>query len=281
MKQTDCESNTAWLSGLLKNELPLRAGEVALIGAGPGDPGLLTLRALSLLQQAEVVVYDRLVSSEIMAFCPADAELINAGKSASCHVLTQDNTNQLLVDQATSGKRVVRIKGGDPYIFGRGGEEVEFLIENEVGFRVVPGITSAQGCSTYAGFPLTHRDFAQSVTFVTGHLKKGGELALNWSALAAPDQTVVFYMGLSNAEKITEELMAHHRDPHTPVALIQRGTTSKQRVVITDLQDLPQAIIREQLKPPTMMVVGEVVVLADKIGGCQKTFNDVDNQACC
>lgn len=249
---------------LIQKAPKLRKGQVALVGAGPGDPGLLTLNALLLIQQAEVVVCDRLVSPEIMALRPENAELINAGKSCKEHVMTQDETNEVLVQQALKGKRVVRLKGGDPYIFGRGGEEVEFLMAHQIESIVVPGITAASGCSAYAGFPLTHRDFAQSVTFVTGHRMKDGTLDLDWKAFACEDRTVVFYMGLANAQLISDNLQAQGRAAETPVALIERGTTPKQRVVLTNLAELPNTIQKEGLKPPTMMVVGEVVTLAEK-----------------
>ncbi len=241
----------------------LQPGQVALVGAGPGDPGLLTLNALMLIQQADVLVCDRLVSDEIAALKPAKAELINAGKSCKEHVLTQDQTNQVLVDQAKLGKRVVRLKGGDPYIFGRGGEEVEVLMDNQVESIIVPGITAASGCSAYAGFPLTHRDFAQSVTLATGHIKHDGKLELDWKALASNDRTVVFYMGLNNAQLISDSLQAEGRGGDTPVGLIERGTTLQQRTVFTTLAELPQAIKDNGLKPPTMMIVGEVVSIAE------------------
>lgn len=241
----------------------LQPGQVALVGAGPGDPGLLTLNALMLIQQADVLVCDRLVSAEIAALKPAKAELINAGKSCKEHVLTQQETNEILVKKAKEGKRIVRLKGGDPYIFGRGGEEVEFLINHQVESIIVPGITAASGCSAYAGFPLTHRDFAQSVTFATGHIKHDGKLELDWSALASNNRTVVFYMGLNNAQLICDNLQAQGRDADTPVGLIERGTTLQQRTVFTTLSKLPQAIKDNGLKPPTMIVVGEVVSIAE------------------
>lgn len=242
----------------------LQPGQVALVGAGPGDPGLLTLNAIMLIQQADVLVCDRLVSDEIAALKPAKAELINAGKSCKEHVLTQDQTNELLVQQAKLGKRVVRLKGGDPYIFGRGGEEVEYLMNYEIESIIVPGITAAAGCSAYAGFPLTHRDFAQSVTLATGHIKHDGKLELDWKALASDDRTVVFYMGLNNAQLISDSLQAEGRGADTPVGLIERGTTLDQRTVFTTLSELPQAIKDNGLKPPTMMIVGEVVSIAEK-----------------
>lgn len=253
------------IPALLADRIPvLQQGQVALVGAGPGDPGLLTVNALMLIQQADVVVCDRLVSPEIVALKPANAELINAGKSCKEHVLTQDQTNQLLVDLAKAGKRVVRLKGGDPYIFGRGGEEVEVLMDHQIESIVVPGITSASGCSAYAGFPLTHRDYAQSVTFITGHRKQDGSLDLDWQTLASDQRTVVFYMGLSNADLISKQLQAHGRGAETPVGLIERGTTTRQRVAFTTLGKLVSTIQEEGLKPPTMMIVGEVVSLAHK-----------------
>lgn len=274
------ESYSRVLPTALTSRVPtLQKGQVALIGAGPGDPGLLTINAFLLIQQADVVVLDRLVSPEIIALIPQNAERVDAGKSCKQHVLTQDQTNQLLVDLAKQGKRVVRLKGGDPYIFGRGGEEVEVLMDNQVESVVVPGITSASGCSTYAGFPLTHRDYAQSVTFITGHLKQDGSLKLDWQSLAHSDRTVVFYMGLSNADLISQGLRVHGRSEDTPVGLIERGTTERQRVVFTTLGKLTDTIDEEGLKPPTMMIVGEVVTLAEKN---QKRFESAQSfeQAC-
>ncbi|MBB3329661.1 uroporphyrin-III C-methyltransferase [Halomonas campaniensis] len=247
------------------DEAPLGRGEVAIVGAGPGDPGLLTLRALSLLQQADCLVFDRLVSAEILAMARPEARRFYVGKASRCHALTQEETNALLVRLAGEGERVLRLKGGDPYIFGRGGEEAEALIEHGIGFRVVPGITSASGCSSYAGFPLTHRDYAQSVTFVTGHCKGDRELDLNWAALAVPHHTTVFYMGLANAAMIRRELQRHGMPAATPVALVERGTTPEQRHVLATLGDLVEVIEREAFRPPTLIVVGEVVRLADAL----------------
>ncbi|SHE30944.1 uroporphyrin-III C-methyltransferase [Modicisalibacter ilicicola DSM 19980] len=250
-------------------EAPLAPGEVAIVGAGPGDPGLLTLRALSLLQQADCLVFDRLVSQDVLDMASVSAESYYVGKASRCHALTQEQTNALLVKLSREGKRVVRLKGGDPFIFGRGGEEAEYLIDHQVAFRVVPGITSASGCSTYAGFPLTHRDHAQSVTFVTGHCKGDNCLELNWDALSAPHQTVVFYMGLANAALISRELMQRGLPGSHPVALVERGTTSEQRQVLTCLDDLVDTIARETFKPPTLIVVGEVVRLAETLAVAQ------------
>lgn len=245
------------------DEALLTPGEVAIIGAGPGDPGLLSLRALALIEQADCLVFDRLVSKEVLALASPGAQRFYVGKASRCHALTQEQTNALLVRLSGEGKRVVRLKGGDPYIFGRGGEEAEILVENGIPFRVVPGITSAQGCAAYSGFPLTHRDYAQSVTFVTGHCKGDGELALNWQALAATHQTVVFYMGLANAAMISDQLQSFGLPASHPVALVERGTTPEQRQIITCLGELVKAIDEQGLRPPTLIVIGEVVRLAE------------------
>ncbi|HHO69347.1 MAG TPA: uroporphyrinogen-III C-methyltransferase [Gammaproteobacteria bacterium] len=243
---------------------PRPVGEVYLVGAGPGDPDLLTFRALRLLQMADVVVYDRLVAPPILDLARRDAEQIYVGKERDNHTLTQENINQLLVRLAKEGKRVVRLKGGDPFIFGRGGEEISTLMENGIHFQVVPGITAASGCATYAGIPLTHRDYAQSVVFVTGHLQDG-TVDLNWKALAHPGQTIVFYMGLHGVGVVSRELIAHGLPATTPVALVQQGTTQNQRVVVTDLADLEATVKREAIKPPTIIIVGEVVALQEKL----------------
>lgn len=243
-------------------EAPLAPGEVAIIGAGPGDPGLLSLRALALIEQADSLVFDRLVSKEVLALASPGAKRFYVGKASRCHALTQEQTNALLVRLAGKGERVVRLKGGDPYIFGRGGEEAEIMAENGIPFRVVPGITSAQGCAAYGGFPLTHRDHAQSVTFVTGHCKGDGELALNWQALAVPHQTLVFYMGLANAVMISDQLQTFGLPANHPVAIVERGTTPEQRQVITCLGELVKTIDEQGFRPPTLIVVGEVVQLA-------------------
>ncbi|WP_181714854.1 uroporphyrinogen-III C-methyltransferase [Vibrio tarriae] len=240
----------------------LQAGEVALVGAGPGDPELLTVKALSYLQQADVVLYDYLVSDEIMALIPSETILVCVGKRAGHHSVPQEKTNQLLVDFARQGYRVVRIKGGDPFMFGRGGEELEVLFEAGVKFQVVPGITAAAGATAYAGIPLTHRDYAQSALFVTGHLKAQAE-DLDWSTLARGKQTLVIYMGLSNAAAIAEQLQLHGRQASTPVAIIERGTQVNQQVLIGTLQTLPS--LASQAQSPALIVVGEVVALADKL----------------
>jgi len=243
---------------------PHPVGEVYLVGSGPGDPDLLTFRALRLLQMADVVVYDRLVAPPIMDLARRDAERIYVGKERDNHALSQENINQLLVRLAKEGKRVVRLKGGDPFIFGRGGEEIETLMENGVTFQVVPGITAASGCATYSGIPLTHRDYAQSVVFSTGHLQDG-TVDLNWKALAHTNQTIVFYMGLHGVRIVSEQLIAHGLPATTPVALVQQGTTQNQRVIVTQLDKLEQTVKDEAVKPPTIIIVGNVVELHEKL----------------
>jgi uroporphyrin-III C-methyltransferase/precorrin-2 dehydrogenase/sirohydrochlorin ferrochelatase len=239
-------------------------GEVYPIGGGPGDPDLLTFRALRLMQQADVVVYDRLVSPQVLDLVRRDAEKIYAGKERANHAIPQGDINQLLVKLAKEGKRVVRLKGGDPFIFGRGGEEIATLAAEGIPFQVVPGITAAAGCASYAGIPLTHRDYSQSVVFVTGHLQDGS-IDLNWKALSQPQQTVVFYMGLHGVPEICKQLIAHGLPATTPVALVQQGTTIHQRTFISNLTDMPDLVAREEIKPPTLIIVGEVVQLHDKL----------------
>ncbi len=239
-------------------------GEVYLVGGGPGDPDLLTFRALRLMQKADIVLYDRLVSKEVLSLVRRDAELVYVGKTACDHPVTQDNINEKLVEFAKEGNRVLRLKGGDPFIFGRGGEEIAHLADNGIPFQVVPGITAASGCASYAGIPLTHRDHAQSVRFITGHQKEH-KYDLNWSELVAPNQTLVFYMGLNGLETICQQLMSYGMDSTTPAALIEKGTTTRQRVFIGDISTLPQKVRDGGAKAPTLIIVGSVVSLHDQL----------------
>ncbi|OUR72633.1 uroporphyrinogen-III C-methyltransferase [Methylophaga sp. 41_12_T18] len=242
----------------------LQQGEVYLVGAGPGDPELLTFKALRLMQQADVVFYDRLVSKEILALVRKEAEQIYVGKQRDWHAVRQEEINQLLLEHAQQGKRVLRLKGGDPFIFGRGGEEIETLAAENIHFQVVPGVTAASGCATYAGIPLTHRDYSQSCTFVTGQLKHG-ELKLNWSALVQPRQTVVIYMGLGGLPVLSQQLLSHGMAADTPAALIQQGTTEHQKVWISTIAELPAVAEREKPVAPTLIIIGDVVKLHDSL----------------
>jgi len=266
-------------------------GEVYLVGGGPGDPDLLTFRALRLMQQCDVCVYDKLISHEVMELVRRDAERIYVGKARDQHTLPQEEINLLLVRLAKEGKRVLRLKGGDPFIFGRGGEEIETLMENGVPFQVVPGITAASGVSSYAGIPLTHRDYAQSCIFTTGHLKTTGHqkasektsnpqgsalespdkhpekhiVELDWPALVRPNQTVVIYMGLIGLAEICVQLILHGLPADTPVAVVQQGTTARQKVVVGDLLTIAELVTKADLKPPCLTIIGEVVTLREKL----------------
>lgn len=243
---------------------PQKTGTVYLVGAGPGDPELLTLRAARLLSEAEVVVHDNLVSPEVMARVSPAARRIYAGKQRSNHSMPQQDINVLLVELAQQYRVVVRLKGGDPFIFGRGGEEMEALAKRGIAFEVVPGITAACGISCYTGIPLTHRDHAQSVMFVTGHLKDGSS-DLDWQALARSGQTVVIYMGLGAINEICRQLIAHGMSPDTPIALVERGTTVRQKALTATLATMPARAAAVTINAPTLTIVGDVVRLHDQL----------------
>lgn len=253
----------------------LPQGEVALIGAGPGDVELLTLKAIRFLQQADVVLYDYLVSEEIMALVPSDTILVCVGKRAGHHSVPQEKTNQLLVDFAKQGHRVVRIKGGDPFIFGRGGEELEVLADAGISFQVIPGITAAAGATAYAGIPLTHRDYAQSAMFITGHLKAESD-QMDWSTLARGNQTLVIYMGLMKSEYIENQLVEHGRSPETPIAIIERGTQRSQKIFKGQLSQLAE--LAKDAQSPSLIVIGEVVSLSDKLAWFNPQPNEQQRQ---
>jgi uroporphyrin-III C-methyltransferase/precorrin-2 dehydrogenase/sirohydrochlorin ferrochelatase len=245
-------------------------GEVYLVGAGPGDPDLLTFRALRLMQQADVVLYDRLISDGILNLVRRDAIRIYVGKRPRDHTLSQEEIGAMLVRLAQEGKRVLRLKAGDPFIFGRGGEEIEALSEHGITFQVIPGVTAAAGCAAYAGIPLTHRDHAQACIFVTGH-GKDGELDLNWTALIQPRQTVVVYMGLSSLGLITEGFVTHGADPETPAAVVENGTREGQRVITGTLASLPGKTAEAGIESPALIIVGSVVTLKDKLSWFAET----------
>lgn len=236
-----------------------KAGEVALVGAGPGDPDLLTLQAFRFIQQAEVVIYDRLVSQEVMALLPDNCERIYVGKKQADHRVPQEGINQLLVDHAKLNKKVLRLKGGDPFVFGRGGEEAQFVLANGLACHIVPGITAASACTSYAGIPLTHRQVAQSCTLITGNVQDNGALDLPWQTLSDKKQTVIFYMGIKSLPIITEQLINAGRSKNTPAALIRKGTHNDQQVIKGSLDNLDVLVKRHQIKPPSLIIIGDVV----------------------
>lgn len=248
------------LNERFKEPHSIQPGEVFLIGAGPGDPDLMTFKALRLLQKADVVVYDRLVSQNILDLARKEAEFIYVGKKADFHSVPQEGINELLAKLALDGKCVARLKGGDPFIFGRGGEEIEVLAEHHIPFQIVPGITAASGCAAYSGIPLTHRDYSQSVRFITGHQKKG-ELDMDWHNLVHSNETLVFYMGLKSLPLITQSLQQHGMPETMNIALIEKGTTEKQRVITGTLANIEDRALQATLSTPTLIIVGEVVKL--------------------
>lgn len=254
----------------MKSNDKLETGKVWLIGAGPGDPDLLTVKAARLIGQADALVFDHLVGSSIMNLARPDARRIYAGKEASKHTLPQGSINQLLVELANEGLSVVRLKGGDPFIFGRGGEELETLVASSIPFEVIPGVTAATGCAAYSGFPLTHRDHAQAVTFVTGHLKDG-TVNLDWPALARPRQTVVFYMGMGAAAEICRQMINHGLPSMTPAAVVRNGTLPSQQTLLATLGTLPHRIAESGIKPPALIIVGSVVNLHEKLNWFEKS----------
>ena len=251
-----------------------KKGFVSLVGAGPGDAELMTVKAVRLLQQADVVIYDRLVSADILNLIPTGVSRISVGKEVGNHCVPQDQINEIIVSLAKSGRKIVRLKGGDPYMFGRGGEEIQALNKYQIEFEIVPGITAASGCSAYSGIPLTHRGMSRRVQFITGHFNDNDPLDLNWQSIADPDSTLVIYMGLSNLPLAVHSLIDAGLPASTPAAAIQNGTTQSQQRIITTLDVLNDAIHQRQMKAPVMIIIGEVVTLADELDWFQKSLED-------
>jgi uroporphyrin-III C-methyltransferase len=239
-------------------------GEVALVGAGPGDPDLLTLQAFRFIKQAQVVIYDRLVSDEILALLPIDCERVYVGKKQAEHRVPQEGINQLLVDHAQQNKKVLRLKGGDPFVFGRGGEEAQFVLKHGIACHIVPGMTAASACTSYVGIPLTHRQVARSCSFITGNVQNNGELDLPWHTLTDNKQTVVFYMGIKSLPIISEQLIKAGRKASTPAALIYKGTNPEQQVYRGTLEKLNSLVQLHNIKPPTLVVIGDVINTFDE-----------------
>ena len=239
-------------------------GRVTLVGGGPGDPGLLTLRGLRALNEADVILHDRLVSRDVLDLARRDAEFVEVGKEAGTHHTTQAQIHALLLEHARAGRRVVRLKGGDPFVFGRGGEELEFLRAHGIAYEVVPGVTAALACAAHAGIPLTHRGHAQSVRFVTAHCRESLD-TLDWRALAAERQTLAVYMGVAGLERLRAQLLAHGRAPSTPFALVENGSRAQQRVVCGRLDRLPELAQRHAVRSPALLILGEVAALATQL----------------
>ena len=252
-------------------------GFVSLVGAGPGDAELLTIKALRLLKTADVVIYDRLVSADILELIPAGVSRMSVAKSPGKHCVPQDQINEIIVNLAKAGRRIVRLKGGDPYMFGRGGEEVLALIKHHIDYEVVPGITSASGCSAYSGIPLTHRGLSRRVQFITGHFNNDEPLELNWQSIADPESTLVIYMGLANLPLIMRSLIKAGLPASTPAAAVQDGTTVKQRRVISTLEQLDDVIQEHGMQAPVMLIIGKVVALADELDWFQREL-DANNE---
>lgn len=248
-------------------------GFVSLVGAGPGDAELLTIKALRLLETADVVIYDRLVSAEILELIPAGVSRMSVAKSPGKHCVPQDQINDIIVSLAKAGRRIVRLKGGDPYMFGRGGEEVLALIKHHIDYEVVPGITSASGCSAYSGIPLTHRGLSRRVQFITGHFNNDEPLDLNWQSIADPESTLVIFMGLANLPLITRSLVDAGLSAATPAAAVQNGTTANQRRVISTIAGLNDAIEEQQMQAPVIVIIGKVVALADELDWFQRELD--------